>query len=270
MIRGCFMKMTSTSRKMLKSGVKSTETPSLKPMIFLFGQTQNDTNSPVFCHNGVISRLTGLGSRMAKVSAITDEQLVAAMEKLPDVLFLLVGDLYYTLCSDAFEFHAVPDTKRNRTMDVFLKGMRERAGRPFLIGREMTQPEHGDLLAERGSGIIAALEAAFEQAFRIPDKSYAFDIRLIAYTPRDKAQNPFAYYAKPDERDLFGGLYERGLIRCQGGRIVGVTENLIDPLRDCVSDRIKVVEEAEYSWADVFSPELQQQVFRCWQQSLDF
>ncbi len=207
---------------------------------------------------------------MAKVSAITEEQLAEAMEKLPGVLFLLVGDLYYTLCSDAFEFHTVPDTKRNRTMDVFLKGMRDRAGRPFLIGREMTQPEQAAFIEERGSGIIAALETAFEQAFRTPGKGYAFDLRLIAYTPRDKAQDPFAYYAKPDERDLFGGLHERGVIRFQKGRIVGVTENLIDALRDCVSDRIKAVEAADYTWTDVFSPELHKQVFRCWQQSLDF
>lgn len=207
---------------------------------------------------------------MAKVSPMTDEQLAEAMEKLPDVLFLLVGDLYYTLCSDAFEFYTVPDSKRKRPMDAYLKAMHERPGRPFLVGREMTEPEHGQWLAERGSGIIAAMEVAFEQAFRLPDKSYTFDIRLISYTPRDKMPDPFTYYTKPDERNLFGAQYERGLIRFRGGKMVSVTENIIDPLRGCVSDRVKTVEGADYTWADVFSPELQKQVFRSWQQSLDF
>ncbi len=202
-------------------------------------------------------------------TGLTGEELEAALAKLPDVTFLLVGDIYYIVCCDAFEFHAVPENKRTRPMDTHLKAMREHPGRPFLIGREMTRPEQEYRFDSHGSAIVSALEHAFEQGFNKAEENDVFDIRLLAYTPRDYKRDPFDYYARPDERELFGGQYDRGLIRFQNGKIVAVTENLIDPLRACVVDRLKAVEDAEYTWEDVFSPDLQHEVFRCWQQSLE-
>ncbi len=214
--------------------------------------------------------LTADGIMETARTKLTGEEIEMALAELPDVTFLLVGDIYYTVCCDAFEFHTVPENKRNRPIDAHLKTMHERPGRPFLIGREMTRPEQAYAFDSHGSAIVSALEHAFGRGFSKADEDYVFDIRLLAYTPRDHKQDPFDYYARPDERELFGGQYDRGLIRFQNGRIVAVTENLIDPLRACVADRLKTVEEAEYTWEDVFSPELQYEVFRCWQQSLEF
>ena len=208
------------------------------------------------------------GSMETAGTGLMDEELEAALAGLPDVTFLLVGDIYYTVCCDAFEFHTVPENRRSRPIDAHLKAMRERPGRPFLIGREMTRPEQEHFFDSHGSAIVSALEHAFGKSLSKAGKDDVFDIRLLAYTPRDHKQDPFDYYARPDERDLFGGQYDRGLIRFQNGRIIAVTENLIDPLRACVADRLKAVEEADYTWEDVFSPELQHEVFRCWQQSL--
>lgn len=202
-------------------------------------------------------------------TGLIGEELEAALAELPDVTFLLVGDIYYTVCCDAFEFHMVPENRRSRPIDAHLKTMRERPGRPFLIGREMTQPEQTHFFDSHGSAIVSALEHAFGQSLGKAGHGGVFDIRLLAYTPRDHKQDPFDYYARPDERELFGGQYDRGLIRFQDGRITAVTENLIDPLRACVADRLKAVEAADYTWEDVFSLELQHAVFRCWQQSLE-
>ncbi|MGN0917711.1 MAG: hypothetical protein ACI4NO_00995 [Oxalobacter sp.] len=203
-------------------------------------------------------------------TGLTGEELEAALAELPDVTFLLVGDIYYTVCCDAFEFHMVPENRRSRPIDAHLKTMRERPVRPFLIGREMTQPEQTHLFDSHGSVIVSALEYAFGQSLGKVGNDGIFDIRLLAYTPRDHKQDPFDYYARPDERELFGGQYDRGLIRFQAGRITAVTENLINPLRACVADRLKAVEAADYTWENVFSQELQREVFRCWQQSLEF
>ncbi len=200
---------------------------------------------------------------------LTEEALEAALVGVPDVVFLLVGDIYYTVCCDAFEFHAVPEKKRARTIDAHLKSVREHPGRPFLVGREMTRPEQGRSFDSRGSAIVSALEQALVLGKGRGNKDRTvFDIRLIAYTPRDAMQDPFAYYAKPDERELFGVLYDRGLIRFEGSRIAAVTQGLMEPLRTCVADRMKVVEQADYGWEDVFSPELNEAVFSFWQESL--
>ncbi len=203
-------------------------------------------------------------------TGLIDGKIEGTLAELPDMTFLLVGDIYYMVCCDAFEFHFVPENRRNRPIDIYLKAMHERPGRPFLIGREMTRPELGHSFDSHGSAIVSALEYAFGKSLGKAEKEDVFDIRLLAYTPRNHKQDPFDYYAHPDERDLFGGQYDRGLIRFQNSRIIAVTGNLVEPLRVCVADRFKVVEDANYTWDDVFSPELQHEVFRCWQQSLKF
>lgn len=201
-------------------------------------------------------------------TGLTEEAMEDALAGVPDVVFLLIGDIYYTVCCDAFEFHTVPEKKRARAIDVHLKSVREHPGRPFLVGREMTRPEQGRSFDSRGSAIVSALEQALVEGKRRDKDRKVFDIRLIAYTPLDAQQDPFAYYAKPDERELFGVLYDRGLIRFEGNRIAAVTQRLLEPLRTCVADRMKVVEQADYGWEDVFSPELNEAVFRFWQESL--
>lgn len=193
---------------------------------------------------------------------------------LPDESFLLANTIYYECCCDLFEVYTAWGEDRELTATERLEKMEESPQSPVLIGRSLTQPEYQQIIVHHNEGLYQALEQLFLQqlTYRTSEKHEpkVYDLILVKFSHGWNTEDPWEHYQFRYKYSMFGGKWNRAIIRYEETKVADISDSLMDWLKVWVAHRNRFIKKSKHSWDEVFTPAMMDKVFSQYQATFEF